>query len=116
MLETKFPDADIRLSDTSFKLVDAKQFKAFLSRNATDGRKYIRESHDCDDFSYILLGDVTKWDSDLAFGIAWGTNSSGTNHSVNLAITTSGDIVLVEPQNDEIIHNLSAWDIRFVLM
>jgi hypothetical protein len=116
MLRTKFPDADIRLSDTSFKLVDVRQFKLFLGRNTTNHRPYVKEIHDCDDFSFVLKGDVTRWDSDLAFGIVWAINPEGTYHALNIMVGTDKEVYFVEPQTDEVFGVSDEWVVRFILM
>ncbi|MCL7414377.1 MAG: hypothetical protein M8353_12330 [ANME-2 cluster archaeon] len=115
-LTSTFHGADIKLSDPSYKLVDIGHIQKFLERNSGSERKYITTSNDCDDFSFILMGDVTRWDPDLAFGIAWGYNPSGTYHAFNMAIDTTEEVQIVEPQSDEIYVNTEEWDVRFVLM
>jgi hypothetical protein len=106
---------DLKLSDPNYKLVDVGMLQKFLKRNKIDKREYKHPEHDCDDFSYILFGDVTRWDSDLAFGIAWGYTPSGTYHAFNIAIDTERQVRIIEPQTDEIFMP-DNWDIRFVLM
>jgi hypothetical protein len=107
---------DVKLSDNNYKLVDIKQLQKFLQKNLTSTRKYRKTIHDCDDFSYILIGDVTKWDPDLAFGIVWAYKPDGEYHALNIAIATNRKIILIEPQNDRIIWDLTGWDLRFVMM
>jgi hypothetical protein len=107
---------DTKLSDQNYKMVDVDQLQKFLRKDLTSLRKYKKTVHDCDDFSFILMGDVTKWDSDLAFGIAWGYNPSGTYHAFNIAIDITQQVRIIEPQTDEIFVDLDEWDIRFVIM
>jgi hypothetical protein len=107
---------DLKFSDPNYKLVDVDHLKKFLKRNATNQRQYENPSNDCDDFSYILLGDVTKWDSDLAFGIAWVITEDGQFHALNVFVGTDKKVYFVEPQTDEVFLVPDNWDIRFVLM
>jgi hypothetical protein len=107
---------DLKLTDTRYKLVDINQLKIFLSRNTVNSRKYVSDSNDCDDFALILLGDVTRWDSDLAFGIAFVVKEDGDYHALNVLISTQKKVYLVEPQTDEVFLVPDNWDIRFVLM
>lgn len=116
-VKTLLADFDeIKLSDSSYKLVDIERLKKFLKYNNTDRRVYKKIKHDCDDFSYILQGDVTRWDSDLAFGIAWVHKPNGVYHAMNVCITTDYEVVLIEPQTDRIISVLVGWVLKFVMM
>lgn len=107
---------DIKLTDSNYKLVDIDHLQKYLQKNHVNIRKYEKTIHDCDDFSYILMGDITRWDSDLAFGILWAYKPDGEYHSLNIAISTDEKVILIEPQTDKIIWDLEEWDLRFVLM
>lgn len=107
---------DLKLSDPNYKLVDVGMLQKFLKRNKIDKREYKHPEHDCDDFSYILFGDVTRWDSDLAFGIAWVVREGYDYHALNVLIGTDKRVYFVEPQTDEVFLVPDNWDIRFVLM
>ncbi len=106
----------LQLTDTRYKLVDINQLKIFLSRNTTNSRKYIADSNDCDDFALILLGDVTRWDSDLAFGMAFVVKEDGDYHALNVLISTEKKVYLVEPQTDDVFEVPDGWELRFVIM
>ncbi len=92
----------IWLSDGTFRLVDSKNLKDFLASNEINTRTYIAEKHDCDDFSYELMGRVSEWNSDNTFGIVWGNNSNGDAHAWNFFIDENMKLQYVEPQNDSI--------------
>jgi len=98
-------------SDDSYKLVDYDHLRAFLEDNDVSNREYIPEKHDCDDFSFILMGDVTRWDADLAFGIIWGITPEGTGHAFNWFIDTDKKVWFVEPQTDEIFEPTDKYQI-----
>jgi hypothetical protein len=106
----------LQLVDTSYKLVDVDKLKIFLARNSTSSRQYVSDSNDCDDFALILLGDVTKWDSSLAFGIAFVVKEDGDYHALNVLIGTDKRVYFVEPQTDDVFLVPDGWVIRFVLM
>lgn len=114
-LKTTFPSADIRLSDPSYKLVYLTQLQKFLRRNGTSERTYKAVSNDCDDFAFVLMGDVTRWDPDLAFGIVWAYSLAGVYHAMNILIDLEKEIRFVEPQTDEVLST-EGWDARFILM
>lgn len=92
----------IWLSDGTFGLVDTQNLKEFLASDTVNKRSYIAEKHDCDDYSYELMGHVSDWNPDNTFGIVWGLNSNGGGHAWNFFINESMEVKYVEPQNDVI--------------
>lgn len=91
------------ISDGLFKLVNTENMKEFLMANPVNGRKYITESHDCDDYSFELMGDVSDWNPALAFGIVWGNRAGdGAPHAWNFYIDETKKVRYVEPQTDSI--------------
>lgn len=92
------------LSDGTFGLVDTENLKAFLCSDTVSKRLYITEKHDCDDFSYELMGHVSDWNPDNTFGIVWGLNSNGGGHAWNFFIDENKKVRYVEPQNDVIFN------------
>lgn len=103
-------------SDKYYNLVDINHLKNYLKFNPVDQRQYITESHDCDDFSFILQGDVTRWDSDLAFGIVWATTPRGVGHALNVCVGTDKKIYFVEPQSDQVFEPTDEWKTWWVLI
>ena len=108
--------SDLHITDRTFKLVDIPHLREFLLGNPVSERKYAKERHDCDDFAYILQGDVTRWDSDLAFGIIHGRDENGNSHAWNVCIGTDHKIYFVEPQNDRVWKAEGEWKIWLVVM
>jgi len=104
------------LSDSSYKLVDVDYLRTFLKENPVNKRNYVPEKHDCDDFSFILMGDITRWDSDLAFGIVWGRTPSGSGHAWNFFIDTNEKMWFVEPMRDTIFEPSRLWHISRIIM
>ncbi len=88
------------LSDGTFRLVDTQNLGDFLASDAINGRPYVVEKHDCDDFSYELVGHVSGWNPDNTFGIVWGTNANGVGHAWNFFINEERELLFVEPQSD----------------
>ena len=107
---------DLHITDRGFKLVDIPHLREFLLENPVSERKYVKERHDCDDFAYILQGDVTRWDSDLAFGIIHGRDENGNSHAWNVCIGTDRKIHFVAPQTDRIWKPEGFWKIWLVVM
>ena len=89
-------------ADALYKLVDLNHFERFLAQNQVSERVYVANDHDCDDFSFELMGDVSDWDSHVAFGICWGMTSSGGAHAWNWFIGTDRQFYFIEPQTNAI--------------
>ena len=107
---------NLHITDRAMKLVDIEHMKGFLAENPVSSRKYVKEKHDCDDFAYILQGDITRWDSDLAFGIVHGRTVDSSGHAWNVCIGTDRKIWFIEPQTDGMWKPVKFWDIWFVVM
>ena len=107
---------DLNITDRTFKLVDIDHLRGFLDDNPVSDRKYVKERHDCDDFAYILQGDATRWDSDLAFGIIHGRDAGGNSHAWNVCIGSDRKIYFIEPQDDNVLKVDGEWKIWLVVM
>lgn len=108
--------ADYKKSDKTYKLVDIDVLKLYLAANPVSEREYVKTIHDCDDFHFILMGDVTRWDSDLAFGIIWGWKPNDVYHAWNWCIGTDMKIWFVEPQNDKVFSPTEFWKTDWLAM
>ncbi len=91
------PDAQIWISDQSYGLLEKDKLNEFLEENKIDLEEYRAVKHDCDDFSFRLLGATTEWCADLSIGIIWGDS-----HAFNLFIDPDMNVWSIEPQTDEI--------------
>lgn len=105
----------IYISDNQYWLCSKVDIDTFLSLDATNKTPYVAEEHDCDDFSYRLMGQLSipGW-SGIAFGIVW-TNL----HALNCLISEEGKFYFIEPQNDKLQESLESWqgtEILFILM
>ena len=94
--------SNIWLSDGMFRLVDTENLRAFLKSDAGNNKAYVAEVHDCDDYSYELMGRVSEWNSDNTFGLVWGLNVNGDAHAWNFFVDENKKVKYVEPQNDNI--------------
>lgn len=108
--------SDLHITDREFKLVDIDHLREFLLENPVSDRKYVKERHDCDDFAYLLQGDITWWDSDLAFGIIHGRDADGNSHAWNVAIGIDRKIYFIEPQDDNVWKVDGEWKIWLIVM
>jgi len=105
----------IYISDSKYWLCTKQDIDAFLALDTTNKDNYQAEIHDCDDFSYRLMGQLSTPDwSGIAFGIVW-TNT----HALNCLIDNDGKFWFVEPQSDKLLAELEPWqgnEILFILM
>ncbi len=87
------------LSDNSYRLIYYSSMKEFLEFDKTDREKWVKTYHDCDDFSYRLMGQASTpaW-AGIAFGMAWSKS-----HAFNIFVSADRVVYLIEPQSDKII-------------
>ena len=115
LLRGAAPFAGLYISDRSFLLCNNDDIARFLVEDETNHTKYETEVYDCDNFSYRLMGQLSipQW-SDLSFGIIWTKG-----HALNCLVTESRELLLVEPQTDEISvlsDQYTPEDIRVIMM
>jgi hypothetical protein len=86
----------IYLVDRKYQLIKKAEMIDFLNYDKTDLIKYVPEYHDCDDFSFRLMGQfsIPEW-SGIAFGIAFSKV-----HAFNIFISDKKEIFIIEPQKD----------------
>ena len=96
-------------SDAHYKLIDIEHFKKWLKLNPVNSKTYELETHDCDNFSKELLGDVSHWDPALAFAEVWMRPPGGGCHALNAIIDLDKKLWLVEPQTDQIFKPTKLW-------
>jgi hypothetical protein len=95
----------IVISDAVFRVITKEQMEQLLKNDDTDKLPYIPpEVFDCDDFSDVLLGSLTRKTIPQGFAIGqlWYYNDR-FGHAVNL-FCDGEKIWVVEPQNDSIIE------------
>ena len=94
----------ILISDEKFRTISVEAMRKLLADDDTDTLPYIETYADCDDFSDVLLGQLTRktWTQGFALGQLWYINEQkGFGHAVNLCCTGE-EILVIEPQNDTI--------------
>lgn len=86
---------EIYLSDGIFQLTSVKEASKFTAKTKVTGKKYTAEGHDCDNFSFALMGYWSQELSSFAFGIAW----SG-EHAFNWMVDDQKELWVCEPQTN----------------
>jgi len=101
LLKKKLPQAmwtkaTIYLVDRTYQLISKAEMERFLKQDLTDLQEYVAEFHDCDDFSWALLGSISakEW-SGIAFGFAFSNT-----HAFNIFVSDEKEVYIVEPQRD----------------
>lgn len=87
---------NVFLSDTTYLTTSMEEAKRYTKESLIDGRKYVKDVHDCDNFSFALNG---YWSDSLVsycFGIAWSKE-----HAFNLMVDYKKQIWVVEPQSNK---------------
>ena len=85
----------VRLSDSIYGLTTSEEAKIYSETTKVAIKEYIKNSYDCDEFSFALMG---YWNLDLyqfAFGIAWSKT-----HAFNIMVDNDKQIWVIEPQSN----------------
>jgi len=116
-LLTKKCRCQIFLSDEIYGLTSKEEAIKYSNQTTIRFRKWIKEKHDCDEFSFALMGYWNKGLEQFAFGIAWSKY-----HAFNIMIDHKKQIWIVEPQNnrfyklENIKKNKFYWPLRLILI
>lgn len=107
---------DFHLSDSNYGLTSVAEAKRFSEETKVMARKWMVE-HDCDEFSFALMGYWNDGLKQFCFGIAWSNL-----HAFNIMIDNKKQIWIVEPQSnkfmkiEDVKDNTSYYPFRIVLI
>lgn len=87
--------SDINLSDLSYDLTSMTEAKKFCEETKVQLRDWEEETHDCDNFSYALMGYWSQGLMSFAFGIAWSSS-----HAFNIMFDKNKILWVCEPQTN----------------
>jgi len=87
---------EIYISDRNFNLTSQRRAKDFSITTKVATKKWLNEQHDCDEFSFALMGYWNKGLEQFAFGIAWSNA-----HAFNIMVDNNKQIWIVEPQTNK---------------
>lgn len=105
------------ISDPYFKTTSMEEAKRYSAESLIQTRSYMKEIHDCDNFSYALNGYWSDSLKSFCFGIAWSDI-----HAFNILISNDKQIWICEPQNNkwyklkDIKKNKMYYPLRLVLI
>jgi len=86
----------IFISDETFQTTSQDQASKFTDSTRVAYRKWVEEDHDCDNFSFALMGYWSDELKSFPFGIAWSEN-----HAFNFMIDSNKQLWIIEPQTNE---------------
>jgi len=115
----------VHLSDANYDLYSKSELERFLGDDRTNGRKYVQDQFDCDNYAAVLFGNESIW-QDLsagqpgrkgssAFGILWGDIKGVGAHALNFWVAPDRTCHLVEPQNDKVFKLPDGSTVWFAL-
>ena len=99
-----------KFADQYYQPANETLIKLILDNDTTNLQKYIPENMDCDDFSFRLMGVFHQNTETCAMPIfiCWVMLPEG-GHAVISYITNTGEVMIIEPQNDRIFPVPKDW-------
>ena len=104
-----YPKKPFYLADEFYKETDQTFIQDILAKDKTNLETYVTEFFDCDDYAFRLMG-IFHQNGEVAampIFITWVLTSFG-GHAV-LSYYKSGEIYIIEPQNDNIYSVPKNW-------
>jgi hypothetical protein len=107
---------NVFISDNEFKVTDLSECKKFIESTKVQYKKWVKENHDCDNFSFELMGYFSESMYSYVFGIAWSNA-----HAFNFFVDETKQLYIVEPQTgklikiEEAVNNSNYYPIRLFL-
>jgi len=89
---------NIFLSDSVYGITSTEEAKKFTEETMVSARQWVAEKHDCDNFSFALMGYWSQGLENFCFGIAWSNV-----HAFNIMIDDKKQVFIVEPQSNKYI-------------
>ena len=105
------------LSDENYNLCSITAAKIFTNETKVQYKQWVKDDHDCDNFSFASMGYWSEGLKSFAYGIAWSQA-----HAFNILIDEKKQIWIVEPQTnnymtlDEAKTKPMYWPMRLILM
>lgn len=84
-------------TDADYTVLSKKVLAIALKSNFIQFAKWRRERFDCDDFAFVMAGQMKLLVPDIAFGYV-----HSKTHAFNISVLSNGEVVVIEPQNNKI--------------
>lgn len=108
---------NIYLSDPAYLLTSKDEADKYTKQSLINTRKYVKDVHDCDNFSFALIGYWSDSLKSFCFGIAWSKS-----HAFNIMIDNDKQVWICEPQSnmwykiEQIQNNKMYYPLRLILI
>ena len=101
-----------QFADAYYQETNETLIKLILDNDNTNLQKYVPEDLDCDDFTFRLMGVFHQNIETAAMPIfiAWVMIPEG-GHAVISYVTNTGEVMIIEPQNDQIFPVPKDWSL-----
>jgi hypothetical protein len=109
--------SEVYISDEWFNLTSQEEASKFSEETHVQYASWVQENHDCDNFSFALLGYWSEGLKSFAFGAAWSAR-----HAFNIMVDSNKEVWIIEPQTnkwtklEEIRENEMYYPIRLIIM
>jgi len=90
---------NVHLSDVIYGLTSMTKARAFSKATKLESKKWVKEKHDCDEFSFALMGYWNTGLKQFALGIAWSKI-----HAFNIMVDHNKKVWIIEPQTNKFIR------------
>ena len=109
-----FGYGDIKLADQTYRETILADIKDMLLQDKTDQELYVTEDFDCDDFAFALMGVFHKdrITAAMPIFITWVLTEMG-GHAL-LSFYYKGEVIMIEPQTDELFFPPLNWKLILV--
>lgn len=84
-------------TDGDYVVLSMFMLKNALKSNFIQFAKWRKEKFDCDDFAFVMAGQMKLLIPDIAFGYA-----HSKTHAFNIAVLNTGSVVVIEPQTNQV--------------
>jgi len=106
-----YPYCSIFIADKDYYIPSITDIEWLLYESGFEKYQYHRNTFDCDDYSLILHAFIRQeqyrkdWKHPWAFGECWLNKYKGKKHNeaINISISNKNEILLINPQTDDII-------------
>ena len=106
LLQTQFPEAQIKIRDVNLTTTTKAEFEAWLEKDLGNYKKYHKDWYDCDDYAMELRYKMFKFGHRYrtTFTVMYCEGWLGSGyHAYNLLIDNKDTIYIIEPQEDSIV-------------
>jgi len=104
-----------KIADTYYQEADDELIRAIVDADLGDKEDYETEDYDCDDFAFRLMGifHCDRYAASMPIFITWVEMPEG-GHAVVSYINEHREVVIIEPQNDNMFPVPTDWKLQLL--